>query len=294
MNKGSSPLSDFFEITRGINPYDIYTGQSKETIESKAYHSDHKKDKTFVPEIRGKHANRYFYKWDGKHYISYGDWLAAPRNPKFFKGERIVFREILGKNFECTYISEDFIIDRSLYIALPTEGAKKKVNIKYVLALLASKLLALSFRYASNEFDNLFPKIRVAEFKNLPIKVIGLTEQKTFVEKVDIMLSENEKLYAIRTDFLDWAQKRFPKLTLKKNIETWYDMDWKAFDNELKKQKCILLPKEQTEWASYFEKEQKKAKIIVKKLADTDSEIDGLVYQLYGLTKAEIVVIENN
>ena len=81
-------------------------------------------------------------------------------------------------------------------------------------------------------------------------------------------------------------------MTIKKNIELWYDMDWKAFDNELKKQKCQLLPKELTEWASYFEKERQKAKMIVKKLVDTDREIDGLVYHLYGLTKEEIAVIE--
>ena len=74
-----------------------------------------KKDETFVPEIRGKHARRYFYENDGKHFISYGKWLAAPREEKYFTGERIVFREILGKNFECTVIIEDLKIDRSLY-----------------------------------------------------------------------------------------------------------------------------------------------------------------------------------
>ena len=56
----TKPLSKYFDITRGVNPYDSYTGQSQEIIKSKAYHSTSKKDNTFVPEIRGKHIDRYY------------------------------------------------------------------------------------------------------------------------------------------------------------------------------------------------------------------------------------------
>jgi len=159
-------LNEVFEITRGVNPYDKYRGQSQETIISKAYHSDFKKNDTFLPEIRGKHVSTFGYKWDNKHFISYGNWLAAPRDPKFFKGDRIVFREILGNRFICTLISEDFIIDRSLYIAKPT---KNDLNLFFILGVLASKLLIWLFKYEKSEFDELFPKIRLEEFKNLPI-----------------------------------------------------------------------------------------------------------------------------
>ncbi|MBK8143866.1 MAG: N-6 DNA methylase [Bacteroidetes bacterium] len=69
LKSNNDTLETHFDIIRGINPYDSYRGQSQEIIKSKAYHSDYKKDETFVPEIRGKHAKRYFYKWDGKHYL---------------------------------------------------------------------------------------------------------------------------------------------------------------------------------------------------------------------------------
>lgn len=112
-------LEDNFEITRGVNPYDKYRGQSEEVIKTRAYHSSSKKDDTFVPELKGKHVATFKYTWDNKHFISYGSWLAAPRDPKFFKGERLIFREIIGERFVCAIIEEAFIIDRSLYIALP-------------------------------------------------------------------------------------------------------------------------------------------------------------------------------
>ncbi|MBL7067724.1 MAG: hypothetical protein ISS29_07750 [Candidatus Marinimicrobia bacterium] len=161
----SLPLKSYVEITRGVNPYDIYTGQKKEIIKNRIYHSDYKKNETFVPELKGKHVSYLNYQWDEKHYISYGDWLAAPRNPKYFKGPRLIFREIIADRFICTFIEEDFIIDRSLYIALPI----KDVDLKYILGILSSNLLSWFFRYSLNEFDLLFPKIRLAEFKELPI-----------------------------------------------------------------------------------------------------------------------------
>src|SRR5699024_1750598 len=155
-------------ITRGVNPYDKYRGQSQEVIQNKAYHASEKKDETFVPELRGKHVQRFTQQWDGEHYISYGDWLAAPRDPKYHKGNRIVLREILGEKFVCTLIQEDLVIDRSLYIAKPRQD---DINIKFALGILSSRLLSWFFRYERNEFDDLFPKIRISEFRKLPLIV---------------------------------------------------------------------------------------------------------------------------
>jgi hypothetical protein len=187
----SFKVSDVFDVTRGYNPYDAATGQSQETISSRAYHSDHKKDETFVPELKGKHVQPYGYLWDGKHFISYGPWLAAPREPKYFTGERIVFREILGRRLVATLIEEDFKIDRSLYIAKPNEGSP--VSSRFVLGILTSALLVFYFRYSSNEFDALFPKIRVAEFKELPIPAATLAQQSEIEKRVEKILAQKKK-----------------------------------------------------------------------------------------------------
>ena len=192
-------LGDIFEVTRGVNPYDKYRGQSQDIISNKAYHANFKKDETFIPELRGKHVNTFVYKWDNKHYISYGSWLAAPRDPKFFKGSRILLREIISKRFICTIISEDFIIDRSLYIAKPI---KDDLNLDSVLGILVSKLLIWLFKNEKNEFDDLFPKIRLEEFKNLPIpkdynsykklgKIVNeILDQKRQNPEVDVSILE--------------------------------------------------------------------------------------------------------
>ncbi len=290
MKSGSKPLHDFFEITRGINPYDSYRGQSKEIIENKAYHSDHRKDDTFVPEIRGKHAKRYYYKWDGLHFISYGPWLAAPRDEKFFKGERIVFREILGKNFECTYIEEDIKIDRSLYIALAKN--KETLSSKYALSLLASKLLAFYFRYSSNEFDELFPKIRLEEFKQLPIKLIEIEQQQQFIDRADKMIALNKDIQTIQSQFLQLLQSKVAIDKPSNKLQEWYILDFKGFLAELKKAKVKLSLAEEAEWMEYFNQQRSKAQALKAEIDKTDKEIDQLVYKLYNLTEEEIKIVE--
>ena len=118
-------------------------------------------------EIRGKHIDCYTTKWDGKSFISYGEWLAAPREMKYFTGKRLLMRQVLGKKLNTTILEDDFIIDQSVFIAKPLEE-----NLKYIEAiqgLLASKLIAQYFKFTNNEFDALFPKIKIGEFKELPV-----------------------------------------------------------------------------------------------------------------------------
>ena len=192
----SRTLEDYCEITRGVNPYDKYRGQTADTIKNRIYHADFKKDNTFLPELKGRHVSTFKYLWDNKHFISYGDWLAAPRSLKYFKGQRIVLREILGERFVCAFIEEDFIIDRSLYIAIPLN---EKTSLKYILGILSSKLLVWLFRYEKNEFDALFPKIRLEEFKKLPIP----TE---FSKKLELEKTV-ESIIALKKDSKDSADQ---------------------------------------------------------------------------------------
>ena len=172
IDNSSIRLVDICDVTRGINPYDKYRGQSEDVIKNKMYHSTYEKDDTFVPEIRGKHVNRYSYNWDDISYVSYGVWLAAPREKKYFEGERIICRQILSSHLNCCVISDNFIIDQSVFIGKLTNANKDKYLTKYILCLFASKLLSFYFRFKANEFDALFPKIKIGEFKQLPLNWI--------------------------------------------------------------------------------------------------------------------------
>jgi hypothetical protein len=120
-----------------------------------------------VPELKGKHLSRYNIQWEGDTWISYGPWLAEPREERFFEGKRLLLREILGNRFEVDVISEEFVVDRGIYIAL--QGGQK-TDLLYSLAILGSKASVFWFREKYSENDELFPKLRVAHFEKLPIR----------------------------------------------------------------------------------------------------------------------------
>ena len=244
-----SKINELFDVCRGINPYDKYTGQAPEIISTRAYHADYKKDETFVPELKGRHINRYSDFWDGHSYISYGEWLAAPRELKYFTGERIVFREILGKTLISTILTEDFKIDRSLYIALPLNDS---VDIYYVDGILNSQLMSTYFRFANNEFDNLFPKMRVAEFRELPIKNTNKEEQLIMADRVKQMLSLNKDLQTKRDRFYRRLKDNFEDIKITGALETFDLLEFKEFIRELGKQKIKLSLVQQDEWEEYF------------------------------------------
>ncbi|MBK6397696.1 MAG: hypothetical protein IPF75_05445 [Bacteroidetes bacterium] len=101
-------------------------------------------------------------------------------------------RQILGEKLNCTLIEEKFIIDQSVFIAKPN-----KENKKYfygVQGLLGSKLISTYFKYSSNEFDALFPKIKIGEFKELPI-FKDLSSANTLLEPIvkKILLIKKEQ-----------------------------------------------------------------------------------------------------
>ena len=83
------------EIRVGITPYRHSTGHSYELMESKAYHSDHKVDDTYRPLLNGSHVSRYVCEWDGREWISYGNWLADPGEPRFFESRRLVAKQMI-------------------------------------------------------------------------------------------------------------------------------------------------------------------------------------------------------
>ena len=285
-----SKINELFDVCRGINPYDKYTGQAPEIISTRAYHADYKKDETFVPELKGRHINRYSDFWDGHSYISYGEWLAAPRELKYFTGERIVFREILGKTLISTILTEDFKIDRSLYIALPLNDS---VDIYYVDGILNSQLMSTYFRFANNEFDNLFPKMRVAEFRELPIKNTNKEEQLIMADRVKQMLSLNKDLQTKRNRFYRRLKDNFEDIKITGALETFDLLEFKEFIRELGKQKIKLSLVQQDDWEEYFNHYKTECNELVNEITAVDSKIDELVYQLYNLTEEEIKVVEN-
>lgn len=63
--------------------------------------------------------------------------------------------------------------------------------------------------------------------------------------------------------------------------------------NELAKNKVKLSFTEEADWEAYFLQEAKQALALKSEITKTDTEIDRMVYELYGLTEDEINIVES-
>ena len=187
-------LENICEFTLGVTPYDKYKGHTPEQIKNKVFHSNHKKDKTFKKLLAGADVTRYFVNWNGTQYLSYGVWLGAPREQKFFLRERILVRQIVSGNplrIYAGYTEEELYNTQSIFNIILKEGAN--YDIKFILAVMNSKLINF---YHSNKYldlsKNLFQKILIQNCKKFPIPETKSNE-KNIVKLVDNLLKLNKE-----------------------------------------------------------------------------------------------------
>ena len=181
-------VKELLDICSGIKEYQVGKGnppQKQEDKDGRIFNSNEKTDSSFLKELRGKNINRYSINWVSE-YIKYGKWIAEPRKPIYFEGDRILIRKIPGnQNLIVSYTNENYIIDQSIYIGKPLT---KDINIKFILGCLNSKITYWYFKNLYNEFDNLFPQIKTNEFKSMPIPICKEEDKLMIESKVNEIL----------------------------------------------------------------------------------------------------------
>lgn len=288
--KNNQKLADFFEVSQGLIPYDKYRGHDEYTIKNRIWHSNVKKDETYKKELKGEDVKQYLLNWNNELWISYGEWLAAPRERKFFVNKRILIREITKDKLFACYTEEEFYNTPSLVNVI---NEKDILELKYILTIINSKLLGWYHNKTSPKANKgLFPKILVNDVRNLPLVNIPLEKQQPFIEKADKMLSLNRELQDLSQKFQRMLLRKFDLEKLSTKLQEWYLLDFSDFIKELKRLKVKLSLSQESEWEEYFLEEKSKAIAVDSEIKNTDKEIDSMVYKLYDLTDEEIKIIE--
>ncbi len=298
VNLGEFKLSEKLDISNGIKPYQAGYGINLEgipltldNVKSKIYHSNDEVNKSYKKELKGKGVHRYSLKWEPS-FINWGKWLMSPKSEHYFEQPKILIRQIISDYFYAVLDYEKYYADQSLYIC--TNYLGKDESLGFYLALLNSKLYGFYFRKFYSEEDDLFPKIKVNELKNLPVKSNSKEEQNIFSEKANKMLNFNKQLQEKSNRFIKRVSDNFVLEKITKKLEAFYENDFKTFVSELKKQKVVLSLIQQDEWEEYFNSYKTEINQIQTEINKTDHEIDQMVYKLYELTDEEIGIIENS
>lgn len=290
----SIKTSEVLEISTGIKEYQVGKGtpaQVQADKDSSHFNANFKKNETFIPELRGKNINRYSLCW-GNEYVSYGKWIAEPRNPKFFDGERVLLRKIPGvKNLILTALTEKFIIDQSLYIG---KLDNKNYLLNFVLAILSSKLTGWYFKNINNEFDDLFPQIKINQFKDLPILIATQEQQTSLASKAEQMIELNKQLHESVKSALDLLQAEYQPKKISQKLEKFYTLGIHPFLEELAKQGVKLSLSQKEELLTWYKQKSDTLNNIKNQIDTLDRSIDVEVYKLYNLTEDEIKIIEES
>ncbi|NQY11718.1 MAG: N-6 DNA methylase, partial [Flavobacteriales bacterium] len=290
-------LASFTSIGRGVGVYHKRVGHTKELIATDPYQSQLKEDETFVPYLRGKHVQRWHTKWDNNSFISYGNWLAEPREPKFFEGDRIVLRQIPSKRLVATFLNDKFITDQSVFVARFMEQGEW--NPQEVLSIINSSSMSFYFRQNYSEFDDLFPKVKLQHFKDFPIPK-GLSNSNGKLGLLATLRLEKSDANFIKIQtFGKYIKQHLGIEELPRKLQNWHELDFAEFIKELNKaiKKADgekLSKSDEMDWMEVFEKKKAEAQTLKAEIDKTDNEIDQMVYELYGLSEEEIKIVEGS
>lgn len=261
------------------------------------------KDKSkYVSEIKspeweecytGKNISRYFLSKANLYFLNNPSEVKAGGswNMKLHKSKKIVVRQV--GNPEPIFAYDDKKIP-SLNTMYNIVNIDKNFDDFYILSILNSKLMKKYWLSKYNDNKDLFPKIKGYQLKELPIKKISLEAQQPFIEKADKMLFLNKNLQELSQKFQRLLTRKFELEKLSTKLQDWYLLNFLEFIKELKKAKIKLSLKDEMEWEEIFLEKKEEAEKVKNEIEMTDKEIDGMVYELYGLSEEEIKIIEKN
>ena len=161
-------------------------------------------------------------------------------------------------------------------------------SYSFLTAILNSRLLACELNTDRRSNIHIYPD----DYRGLYLPLVTPAQQIELETLADQMLALTEQMQTQTKQVAGLLQinLNLPRLTDK--LLNWPALEWSGLLTELAKQKVgISLPK-QMEWQSFFEAQRTQIQALQAARTATDQQIDRLVYALYGLTDADIALIE--
>ena len=299
IKSGSVTLESIYYISKGIVAFSKIDNRKKDDFLFSS-----KINAKCKPYLEGKDSNRYYINFDEK-YLEYDlEIMSRPTFPELHEKSKIIIRAI-SDGLKATFDNNGYYIDQKLiicskryeiekYIVTSKRPKTKHLNNNNLiddvatLALLNSKLYSYYYNVMLKGGVSILPE----DIRNFPVFLFNVESQQPFIEKANQMLSFNKELQLLAQKFQRTLQRKFELGALPKKLQDWYVLSYADFIKELSKQKVKLSLSQEAQWEDYFSAEAKKALAIKNEIDATDKAIDGMVYELYGLTDEEIKIVE--
>ena len=171
IESNSSKINAIADVFYGIKVYEEGKGkppQTRDIVNNKPFTSDRKKSKEWLPFYDGKDITRFKILWKGQNWIHYGPWVAAPRNPKNFEGEKLLIRKIVGKTLFATFFASTSYCNTLVYVLKIFK--ESEINYLNLLGIINSYIIGWYIRSKLQiSHDDIFPQIMKEDILSLPI-----------------------------------------------------------------------------------------------------------------------------
>lgn len=199
VQKHSIELGSLTNITRGLE-----LGKKHKDIIS------HRESNTY-PLLTGEDIDRYQIL--NCKYLRSITLKQYEKNPQIFESPKIILREA-GKQIIATYDDDKYYSLRTLYNINLTSS---NYALKYILGIINSSIIQFYYEILYKSKTDIFPKIRVAQAKSLPIRAIDFSSSddkklhNRLVALVDVMLDLNKKIQNVEGRAKEQIQRQIDK-----------------------------------------------------------------------------------
>ena len=202
IENNTQPLSSLCYLTVGMKPYQTGKGipkQTAEDVKNRVFDAEYQHDKTYKKLLRGSDINQYTNSWNGNRWIKYGNFLAEPRiGANFDANEKIVIRQT-GDSLIATLDTEQFVCMNNLHVLTSNNYS---LNLKYLLALINSKLLDYYHSLLNPEKGEALAEVKKENLARLPIKTADKQTQDKVIALVESLL-RHEGDFTVLSDQLN-------------------------------------------------------------------------------------------
>lgn len=195
LEQSKKQIQEIAEMFYGIKAYQVNKGNPKQTEkirDTKPFTSEIQKDNYWLPFYDGKNIGRYQLLWNNNNWINYGKWLAEPRKPHVFEGEKILIRKIIGKTLIANYIPETSYCNTLLFVLKIRDNF---CSYKSLTGVLNSILIGWYFRKKFQISDeDTFPQIMIRDILQFPIPDLNNKSGQEIESSVEKLIKLNEEL----------------------------------------------------------------------------------------------------
>ena len=226
-----------------------------------------------------------------KRYDKGKNWynLRACSYDDLFEKEKIIYSEIVPKP-QFVYDNQKFYVEATGFLL-----SSSKLNLKYIISLLNSKLLFWYFKDIGYNLGGKGFRYKKIFIEQLPIKLTNIDIEIKICDLVDSIINYNKQFVKERDSFKNILINEYNAKKISKKLNEYYNLSQKEFLNEIKNQKVDITSNLVFEiLINDFNNSCKKIEDLSLKINQIESKLNKLIYGIYGLDDKEIAIIEKN